>query len=71
MTGKTQGSKGPRDTHRNGHLDQTDTTRYQGQPQTPARGARSNPGNQEAGVGHTRGHDRPGRNTGGRGRDAL
>jgi len=26
---------------------------------TPARGPRSNPGNPEAGVGHTRGQDRP------------
>jgi hypothetical protein len=51
--------------------DQTDTTRFTAPPETPARGPRSNPGNQEAGVGHTRGHDRPGRNTGGRGRDAL
>ena len=52
-------------------LDQTDKQRWQGQPETPARGRRSNPGNVEAGVGHTRGHDRPGRNTGGRGRDAA
>ena len=71
MTGKTQGSKGPRGTHGASKLDQTDTTRWQGQVETPARGRRSNPGNQEAGIGHTRGHDRPGRNTGGRGRDAL
>ncbi len=34
----------------------TDSTR----PNTPARGPRSNPGNTEAGVGHTRGQDRPG-----------
>lgn len=30
------------------------------QPSTPARGVRSNPGNTEAGIGHTRGQDRPG-----------
>jgi len=53
------------------HLDQTDKTRWQGQPESPGRGRRSNPGNVEAGVGHTRGHDRPGTNTGGRGRDAA
>lgn len=29
-------------------------------PNTPARGPRSNPGNTEAGIGHTRGQDRPG-----------
>ena len=52
------------------HLDQTDTARFQGQPKTPAQGQRSNPGNVEAGIGHTRGHNRPGTNTGGRGRDA-
>lgn len=28
-------------------------------PNTPARGPRSNPGNTEAGIGHTRGQDRP------------
>lgn len=56
---------------RHDRADQTDLTRKQGQPQTPARGARSNPGNVEAGIGHTRGHNRPGSNTGGRGRDAL
>jgi len=53
------------------HLDQTDKTRWQGQPESPGRGRRSNPGNVEAGVGQTRGHDRPGTNTGGRGRDAA
>ena len=53
------------------HLDQTDKTRWQGQPESPGRGRRSNPGNVEAGVGHTRGHDRPGKNTGGRGRDTA
>lgn len=39
------------------------TARKQGTsvpPNTPARGPRSNPGNVEAGVGHTRGQDRPG-----------
>lgn len=29
-------------------------------PHHPAQGPRSNPGNTEAGVGHTRGQDRPG-----------
>jgi hypothetical protein len=29
------------------------------QPNTPAHGPRSNPGNPEAGVGHTRGQNRP------------
>lgn len=54
-----------------GGVDQTKSTRWHGQPETPARGRRSNPGNVEAGVGHTRGHNRPGKNTGGRGRDAT
>jgi hypothetical protein len=52
-------------------LDQTDTTRTSKPGPTPIQGQRSNPGRPEAGIGHTRGHDRPGRNTGGRGRDAL
>ena len=68
MTGKHKGdSKGGKPA---GSLDQTDTQRWQGNRDTPAQGRRSNPGNVEAGVGHTRGHDRPGTNTGGRGRDA-
>lgn len=68
MTGKNQGgSKAGQSAH---SLDQTDTQRRQADTDTPARGRRSNPGNVEAGVGHTRGHDRPGKNTGGRGRDA-
>ena len=53
------------------HLDQTDKARWQGQAESPGRGRRSNPGNVEAGIGHTRGHNRPGTNTGGRGRDTT
>jgi hypothetical protein len=68
MTGKT-GKQVPKGSKH--HLDQTDATRWHGNTDTPAQGRRSNPGNPEAGVGHTRGHNRPGRNTGGRGRDAL
>ncbi|RYZ67354.1 MAG: hypothetical protein EOP08_02955 [Proteobacteria bacterium] len=67
MSGKHKGDdKG----HSSRSLDQTDTQRFQGPKDTPAQGRRSNPGNVEAGIGHTRGHDRPGTNTGGRGRDA-
>jgi hypothetical protein len=71
MTRKIHANNGPRDEHRETKLDQTDQTRWHGQPDTPGRGRRSNPGNVEAGIGHTRGHNRPGKNTGGRGRDAL
>ncbi len=64
------GTKTPQG-HQNRQFDQRQANRSAGQTNTPARGQLSNPGNVEAGVGHTRGHNRPGTNTGGRGRDAA